>query len=282
MNSPLVQAEKFSFTYEKRGERALSELTFQISPGEIFLCTGGSGAGKSTLALALSGLIPHRTGGKLGGRLLLNGEDSRFTSPLELSRKGGISFQQPQEQFFTLSLEEEVAFSLEQRGLEPDVIRKRVRESLKFTGLEGFEQVRPQDLSGGEMQRASLAILLAMRPSLYILDEPFAALDPQGRKEILELLLRIRDQEGAAFVLFTKDPIPLIPVADQVLLLNQGRLQSLADKEDWSSLLNELEASSCHLTQIYQTGALLRKSLELEKPFFHLEDAEKRLFGGQL
>lgn len=280
MSLPLVQAESFSFTWEGAGERALDRLSFQISPGEIFLCTGGSGAGKSTLALALSGLIPHRTGGRLGGKLLLKGKDSRECSPLELSRDFGISFQQPQEQFFSLSLEEEVAFSLEQRGLPPAEIRQRVEESLHFTGLQGFETARPQDLSGGEMQRASLAILLAFSPSLYILDEPLAALDPQGRKEILQLLLKIREREKAAFILFTKDPLPFLPVSDKAMLLDRGQILTLGDSGDWSPFLKSLEQSSCHLSQLFQLGELLRKPLSLGEPFLEREKAEISLFGG--
>jgi len=283
INPPeIIRVEDFSFTWPGADHRALDRIHATVHPGEWIVCTGGASSGKSSLAMALSGLIPHKTGGKISGRVLVHGQDSRELSPVHISDTAGISFQFSQGQFFTLSLEEEIAFSLEQRGMAPAEIRRRVNEALDFTGLPGYAHRSPQELSGGEMQRASLAILLAQKPSVYLLDEPLAALDPEGRRRILDLLSRIIEKEKASILMFTKNPLPVMPRADALWVMEKGHISGSFQKQDFSQALPLLEGCGCHLSQLYQCGQILRKENLLEEPLWDSADAKALLFGGGL
>lgn len=269
---PLVRIRDFSYTWPEAAQPALESLNLELHLGQICICAGGNGSGKSSLALAIAGIIPHKTGGKIRGSIEILGVDTRQSNPLEISKNIGISFQQPQGQFFTLSLEEEVAFSLEQRAMDPHDIRCRVRDVLEFTGLKGMENRSPQELSGGEMQRASLAILLAFRPRVYLLDEPFAALDPGGRRAMMALLNRLAREHQAAVVIFSKDPLPLLSHADQFILLDQGRIVTEQGmKEDREYLA--LEGSQVHWSQVYTLGGYLREKGLLSRDLLTLDQA---------
>ncbi|MDA3849766.1 MAG: ABC transporter ATP-binding protein [Spirochaetaceae bacterium] len=272
-----VRVEDFSFTWPGAGQRALSQLNLQLRPGEIILCSGAAGSGKSSLLLALTGLIPHKTGGKIAGSIKIDGQDTRDLSPLIISKTVAMSFQQPQDQFFTLTLREELAFSLEQQALDPSEIKKRVVEALEFTGLGGMEERSPQELSGGEMQRASLAILLARRPRVYLLDEPLAALDPQGRKEMIHLLGQVCHRDNAAMVICSKSPFPLLPLANSCLLLNQGESSGLIPKEDIQSILDNFKSSGVNLSQIYRLGEELKVDKHITEDLWKLSQAQKIL-----
>lgn len=276
---PLLRVQDFSFTWPGADRRCLDGINASVEPGQWIVCTGGAASGKSSLALALAGLIPHKSGGKIRGQVLVQGTDSRDLSPVRISDIAGISFQFPQGQFFTLTLEEEIAFSLEQRGMEPQEIRRRVHESLDFTGLGGYEDRSPQELSGGEMQRAALAILLAQKPAVYLLDEPLAALDPKGRQDILNLLSRIRQKENASILLFTKSPLPVMPYADALWLMEQGRLSALFGREQFQDSLEMLEQRGCHMSQLYRLGEILREQQLLDQSLWNPVEAESLLFG---
>jgi len=281
VNPPfLLQAQKFSYRWPDASRRALSEITFSMKPGEWILCTGGADSGKSTLAKAAAGLIPNHTGGKIAGNFFIGQEDVRYMDSLKASSLCGISFQHPQGQFFTLTLQEEVAFSLEQRALPPVEIRSRVKEALEFTGLWEMSERSPQGLSGGEMQRLSIAILLAMDPDLLILDEPLAALDPSGRQDILRLLNRLKSS-GKGIFLCSKDPFPILSYADRILVLYQGELQADTTREKgWdSSCFHALESSGSHLSQLYQLGEILKKEDRISQSLWSVPQAQSCLFG---
>lgn len=278
-STDLIRAEDFSYTWPGAEQRALDRINAEVSPEEWIVCTGGASCGKSSLAMAFSGLIPHKTGGRISGRILVNGQDSRELSPVRISDTAGISFQFPQGQFFTLSLEEEIAFSLEQRGMDPVEIRRRVQEALEFTGLSGYGDRSPQELSGGELQRASLAILLAQKPSVYLLDEPLAALDPEGRIHILDLLSRIIEEEKASVLMFSKNPLPAMVRADRLWVMKEGHISDCFQCQDFTSSLSQLKESGCHLSQLYQCGKLLQKENILDEPLWNPLQAESLLFG---
>ncbi len=214
----MIRAEEFSFTYpvpgdlkEKAGasdffsRRALDRISFSLDKGDFALITGESGSGKSTLLLALCGMIPHVTGGKIGGSLFIGEREIRTLNPSVLSETAGAAFQNPHTQLFTPTVREEVAFPLQNRGIFRVDMEKRIEENLAFVGLSGMEERKPRELSGGEKQRLLLAVLLAWDPPVYLLDEPLSALDPEGAREIQALLLRLNREQGKTIVLAEKE-----------------------------------------------------------------------------
>lgn len=163
---------------------ALDGLSFQVAPGESIGLVGPNGAGKTTLFLCLSGVL-HRQ----SGRLLVAGLDPGESSQRRtLPARVGIVFQDSDDQLFSPTVFEDVAFGPLNLGLSADEVRQRVTEAIKRVGLAGFEQRTPLHLSGGEKRRAALAGVLAMRPEVLLLDEPSTHLDPRGRRELIQLI----------------------------------------------------------------------------------------------
>ncbi|MDC7219272.1 MAG: ABC transporter ATP-binding protein [Spirochaetales bacterium] len=213
----MIKAEDFSFTYpvprslQKEGradffqKRALDRVSLTIESGEFLLLTGGSGSGKSSLLLALSGMIPHVTGGKIGGKLAIGGKEIRSLNPSLLAETTGAAFQNPHTQLLTPSVREEVAFPLQNRGIPRGEMLRRIEKSLEFTGLTGLEDRNPRDLSGGEKQRLLLAVLIAWDPPVFLLDEPLSALDPAGAEAMMELLIRLNREQGKTIILAEKN-----------------------------------------------------------------------------
>ncbi|MBN2626230.1 MAG: ABC transporter ATP-binding protein, partial [Spirochaetales bacterium] len=212
----MIRAEDFSFTYpiptgmERASDsgffrKALDRISLTVDEGDFVLLTGGSGSGKSTLLLALSGMIPHVTGGKIGGALYLGGKEIRTLNPSVLSETAGAAFQNPHTQLFTPTVREEIAFPLQNRGIPSGEMEEKILRALEFTGLAGYEERNPRELSGGEKQRLLLAVLLAWDPPLYLLDEPLSALDPRGAEQILELLKTLNREKGKTIILAEKN-----------------------------------------------------------------------------
>lgn len=229
----MITLKGFSFTYPPRGEergRALDSLDLTVEQGDFVLLAGGSGSGKSSLLLGLSGMIPHVTGGKIKGDLLINHRDIRELHPSELCHTVGLAFQNPHTQLFTPSVKDEIAFSLQNRSVPRIEMEEIIKESLKFVHLEGYEHRSPRTLSGGEKQRLLLAILFAQDPPIYLLDEPLSALDPKGYGDMLELLITLNTERGKTIILAEKREKPLLERSgssggiNRVIRLEQGKI----------------------------------------------------------
>jgi energy-coupling factor transport system ATP-binding protein len=233
----VIRAEEFSFTYpvpgglqKEMGEtaffsnKALNKISLTVEKGDFVLVTGGSGSGKSSLLLALSGMIPHVTGGKIGGTLTIDGRDIRDINPSFLADTTGAAFQNPHTQLFTPTVTEEIAFPLQNRGYSSEEMKTRIGKSLEFTGLTGLEQRNPRKLSGGEKQRLLLAVLLAWDPPVYLLDEPLSALDPVGAEDMMALLTRLNREQGKTIVLAEKGREGNHKVFSRILHMKEGFL----------------------------------------------------------
>ena len=176
----MIEVEALSFKYLGRRRPALRDVSFRVERGESLLVLGPSGCGKSTLALALNGLIPHSVEGEIRGTVWVNGLDTREASPARLAQTVGMVFQDPEAQFCMLTVEEEVAFGLENLAVPRAEMDARIEDALDAVGLLERRRERIDRLSGGQKQRLALACVLAMRPPVLVLDEPTAQLDPVG------------------------------------------------------------------------------------------------------
>ncbi|HYJ12223.1 MAG TPA: ATP-binding cassette domain-containing protein [Thermomicrobiales bacterium] len=232
--------ERVSFQYPNTASPALREESWEIHPGAFALVVGPSGCGKSTLLRSLNGLVPHFSGGSFGGRVLTSGQDTRGHGPRELARSVGFVFQDPEAQLVTDRVDSEIAFGLEQQGIQPLTMRQRVEEVLDLLGIAHLRHRNPQELSGGERQRVAIAATLALHPSMLVLDEPTSQLDPWGAGDVFNALTQLNDELGLTVVIAEHRLERFLPHADVLFSMPgkglpscQGQVQdvipSLAD-----------------------------------------------------
>ncbi|NLE77748.1 MAG: ATP-binding cassette domain-containing protein [Chloroflexi bacterium] len=224
MTDALVQIEKLSYQYPSSPEAALRDISLGIPRGQFVGLIGPTGAGKTTLCLTLNGVVPQFHGGRFFGSARVAGMDTLEQPISALARHVGMVFQDPESQILSTSLENEVAFALENARLPREEIRQRVAEALAFVRLEGLEKKRPHELSGGQKQRLAIAAALALRPELLVLDEPTSQLDPVGQDEIFATVARLNREMGITVLLASHAAEALAEYAERVLLLEDGRL----------------------------------------------------------
>lgn len=223
-HAPALQFERFAYRYPGGREQALIDLDLDIGGGEFVLVCGDSGSGKSTFLRAVSGLVPHHFGGGAEGAAMICGRDLRDHDAGALAAVCGTVFQDPESQRVMDSVRAEVAFPLENLGWEADRIALAVEETAAALGIDHMLDRRTDELSGGELQRVSLAAALATSPRVLVLDEPTSQLDPIAADDLLALLARINGDRGTTIVLAEHRIDRVLEHADRVLMFADGRL----------------------------------------------------------
>jgi energy-coupling factor transport system ATP-binding protein len=216
----LIQLDRLTVRYPRAASPAIRDLSLRIEPGETVLLLGPSGGGKSTLALALAGLIPHDVFAHLQGEIRVDGVDPLSAAPGEVAARVGLLFQDPEAGFATLTVEDEIAFGLENLRVAPEQMPARIQAALEDVSLSGVGARRLGTLSGGEAQRIALAALLAMDPPILVLDEPTSNLDPASRREFFAVLARLRRQRTILLIEHNLDAC--LPLADRAVALGAG------------------------------------------------------------
>lgn len=217
---PVVEVNGLSFTYEGRDRPAIRDIDFRLGHGQSLLVLGPSGSGKSTLALCLDGLIPQVVDGDYHGTVAVAGLVASEKPVHVIATQVGLVFQDPEAQFCTLTVGDEVAFGLENLCVPSEQIESRVREALATVGLSGMEERPLSRLSGGEKQRVALASVLAMRPPVIVLDEPSANLDPAASQEFFNLLRSLHRTRKHTLVLVEHRLDEVVDWIDEVLVLS--------------------------------------------------------------
>ncbi|MFF1272758.1 ABC transporter ATP-binding protein [Streptomyces marokkonensis] len=215
----MIRFENVSVTYDGVPEPAVHDVDFEVPEGELVLLVGPSGVGKSTILGAVSGLVPHFTGGTLHGRVTVAGRDTRTHKPRELADVVGTVGQDPLSHFVTDTVEDELAYGMESLGLAPDVMRRRVEETLDLLGLADLRHRPISTLSGGQQQRVAIGSVLTPHPRVLVLDEPTSALDPVAAEEVLAVLQRLVHDLGTTVLMAEHRLERVIQYADQVALL---------------------------------------------------------------
>jgi energy-coupling factor transport system ATP-binding protein len=238
----------------------LRGVNLQLRRGEVKLLLGPSGAGKSSLALTLNGLIPHHMDGEIRGEVLVNGRSTTETSVPWLTTQVGLVFQDPDAQIATLTVEEEVAFGMENLCVPPEQMPVRIHEALRRVGLQGMEDRGTDALSGGQKQRLVLAATLAMGASVLVLDEPTANLDPAGTSEFFALLARLK-QEGFTILIIEHKLDELITQVDTIEVLGRDGTIVLSGpaREILDRHYDELDRLGVWLPQVTELAANLRR-----------------------
>ncbi|MEV6108304.1 ATP-binding cassette domain-containing protein [Streptomyces sp. NPDC051940] len=215
----MIAFEDVSVVYDGADRPALQGVDLRIPEGELALLVGPSGVGKSTLLGAVSGLVPHFTGGTLRGRVTVGGRDTRLHPPRELADLVGTVGQDPLSHFVTDTVEDELAYGMESLGLPADTMRRRVEETLDLLGLADLRDRPIASLSGGQQQRVAIGSVLTPHPRVLVLDEPTSALDPAAAEEVLAVLQRLVHDLGTTVLLAEHRLERVVQYADQVIVL---------------------------------------------------------------
>lgn len=225
--NPTLTVENVSFSYRDRAGNAIHDIDFQLNPGELMLVAGASGCGKTTLIRSINGLVPRSYKGELMGRILVKGEDIEDKTLAEISQHVGTLLQDPERQILGTKVLNEVAFGLENLALPRDEILERVDRALARLGVQHLRERETHFLSGGEKQKVAMAGVLAMEPSLLLLDEPLASLDPASAQEALGMVRGLVD-EGISVLIVehrVEDVLRIDP--DQVMYMEEGAVKFL-------------------------------------------------------
>ena len=223
----IISVKNVTYEYKNedayRGEEAVvaavKDLSLEIQRGSFTVILGHNGSGKSTLAKMLNGLNKPTS-----GDIFVDGINTKDEErEIEVKRKVGMVFQNPDNQIIASIVEEDVAFGPENLGVPPEEIKERVNDALKSVGMLDFKESTPHRLSGGQKQRIAIAGIIAMQPECLVLDEPTAMLDPKGRAEIIETLIRLNKEKGITVVLITHY-MEEAQNADRVLVMNDGEI----------------------------------------------------------
>lgn len=218
-----VRTKDLCYQYASSGF-SLQNINIEIDEGEFVLVTGASGCGKSTLAYCLSGVIPHCIkSGEMRGEVIVNGKNTRDVELNKLVKDVGIVLQNPESQIFGTTIEEDITFGLENLCLSPNVIRDKVNEVLTFIGLEKVRGKNPYQLSGGEKQKLVIGSVLAMDPSILVLDEPVSNLDSFGAEVVLSTLVSLKNV-GKTVVLIERRIEKVVSFVDRIIALDGGKV----------------------------------------------------------
>ena len=220
-----VEWRELSFRYAGADRPTLEGVDLSVTEGELVLVAGRTGSGKTTFLRTVNGLVPHFSGGHLSGDVLVDGRSVRGSHPRELADVVGFVGQDPLATFVTDVVEDELAYGMEQLGLEPQAMRRRVEETLDLLGIADLRRRALRTLSGGQQQRVAIGAVLTMHPSLLVLDEPTSALDPTGAEDVLGTLARLVEDLGLTVVLAEHRMERVIPFADRLLVVEDGRVR---------------------------------------------------------
>ncbi|MGH7908006.1 MAG: energy-coupling factor ABC transporter ATP-binding protein, partial [Candidatus Binataceae bacterium] len=220
--TPALAVQELSFTYHGEERRALHRLSLTQNPGEMIGIIGATGAGKSTLAKCLNRIIPAFEDGDFQGLVAVDGQPLDGERVCDVAARVGMVFQDFETQLFSTNVAHEVAFAMEQLGMERAEMASRIGPALEAVGLSGFEQRDPTTLSGGEKQRLAIAAVLALSPRIVVMDEPTSDLDPEGKAEIFALVQSLRAR-GLGMIIIEHETEELRG-CDRLVLIRDGEL----------------------------------------------------------
>lgn len=245
--SEIVRVENLVFRYDDEiiTKNAVDDVSLNIEEGEFVVIIGHNGSGKSTLAKHFNGIF-YPTQGDVYIKEMNTKEDSLIW---EIRQKAGMVFQNPDNQIVATIVEEDVAFGPENLGIEKSIIRKRVDEALALVNMTEFAKKQPHNLSGGQKQRVAIAGIIAMRPDCIIFDEPTAMLDPSGRKEVIDTILKLNKEEGKTIIHITHF-MDEATNADRVIVMDEGKITMQGKPREIFARVEELNALGLDVPQM--------------------------------
>jgi len=223
----IIEVKDLSFRYKEDQEYYdVNSVTFHVKRGEWLSIVGHNGSGKSTTIRLIDGLLEAES-----GEIWIDGQLLSPENVWDLRRQIGMVFQNPDNQFVGATVEDDVAFGLENQGLPREEMKKRVAESLELAGMLDFKKREPARLSGGQKQRVAIAGVVALRPAILILDEATSMLDPEGRRELIQTVQEIRKDYQMTVVSITHD-LEEVAMSDRVLVMKKGQVESTSSPRE--------------------------------------------------
>jgi energy-coupling factor transport system ATP-binding protein len=260
MNGKMVIIEGLWWKYEDGEDWVLKGIDLEIGEGEVVGVIGPTGAGKTTLCLAIAGLIPHVVTGKINGSVYVAGVDTKTVPLKEIVRRVGMLFQNPESQFVTMSVLDEVAFGLENFGYSCEEMWSRIQWALEVVGLSGYEDKHPLAFSSGQKQRLALASILALRPNVLVLDEPLSNLDGPSQEEVFSTIHDLNETLRMTTVIVDHNTEELVNLVDRLVLLNNGDILHMGAPQRFFQGMDSLAANNVWLPQVTELGYRLSES----------------------
>ena len=223
----IIDVKNLSFRYKESQEYYdVKDITFHVKRGEWLSIVGHNGSGKSTTVRLIDGLLEAES-----GEIVIDGQRLTEENVWNIRRQIGMVFQNPDNQFVGATVEDDVAFGLENQGLSRQEMKKRVEEALDLVGMMNFKKREPARLSGGQKQRVAIAGVVALRPAILILDEATSMLDPEGRRELIETVKGIRKDYDMTVISITHD-LEEVAMSDRVLIMKKGSIESTSSPRE--------------------------------------------------
>ncbi|WP_185681464.1 energy-coupling factor ABC transporter ATP-binding protein [Streptococcus sanguinis] len=250
----IIEVRNLKYKYDSESENyTLNDVSFQVKKGEWLSIVGHNGSGKSTSVRLIDGLLEAES-----GDIIISGDKLIAENVWEKRRQIGMVFQNPDNQFVGATVEDDVAFGLENQGLDYDLMVERVQQALEFVSMQDFKEREPARLSGGQKQRVAVAGVVALRPDIIILDEATSMLDPEGRLDLIQTVKKIKDSNQLTVISITHD-LDEIALSDRVLVMKEGQVESTATPRELFSR-EDLEELGLDQPFVNQVKAALRQS----------------------
>lgn len=227
----LISIEHLTYIYNKQKKPVLEDVSLALHAGDFLVVTGESGSGKSSLCMAMTGAIPHYFGGVMKGMVYVDGKATTQTTISDLASRVGAMLDDYDSQLVAMTVEEEIAFSLENQGVAPEKIEAAITEALEKVAMTPYRKRALSNLSGGQRQRLVIAGVLATNPDILVFDEPTSALDPEGTHDFYELIHELNAKYGHTIVVIEHSLEAALPYANRLVLLDQGRILCDSDVE---------------------------------------------------
>lgn len=217
----IIEVQHLKYKYDNHvDDYILKDVTFHVKQGEWLSIVGHNGSGKSTTIRLIDGLLEAES-----GEIIIDGDELTLENVWEKRLHIGMVFQNPDNQFVGATVEDDVAFGLENQGMDYQTMFDRVQEALDIVGMQDFKEREPARLSGGQKQRVAIAGVVALRPDIIILDEATSMLDPEGRLELIQTVKKIKDRHGMTVISITHD-LDEVALSDRVLVMKEGQVES--------------------------------------------------------
>ena len=269
----IIEVKNLSYRYDHNSEDyILKDVSFHVKQGEWLSIVGHNGSGKSTTVRLIDGLLEAES-----GDILISGDKLTVDNVWEKRRQIGMVFQNPDNQFVGATVEDDVAFGLENQGMDYPMMVKRVHEALELVGMQNFKEREPARLSGGQKQRVAIAGVVALQPDIIILDEATSMLDPEGRLELIRTVKKIKDKNHLTVISITHD-LDEISLSDRVLLMKNGQVESTATPRELFSRpdLEDLGLDQPFVNQV--KAAMIQTGLTLPETYLTEKELQEQLW----
>ena len=269
----IIEVKNLSYRYDHKSEDyILKDVSFHVKQGEWLSIVGHNGSGKSTTVRLIDGLLEAES-----GDIIISGDKLTVDNVWEKRRQIGMVFQNPDNQFVGATVEDDVAFGLENQGMDYPMMVKRVHEALELVGMQNFKEREPARLSGGQKQRVAIAGVVALQPDIIILDEATSMLDPEGRLELIRTVKEIKDKNQLTVISITHD-LDEISLSDRVLVMKNGQVESTATPRELFSRpdLEDLGLDQPFVNKV--KAAMIQTGLTLPETYLTEKELQEQLW----